>query len=427
MISPFFQVLENRGFRRLWLAQITSQIALNMLTFVLTIQIYEHTKSTIAVSLMLLSYGIPAIIFGVLAGSVVDLFDKRKILIFCNISRVFVFILFFFFYKNLPGIYLLVISISILTQLFIPAEGPSIPGLVKSKQLLSANSLFTISFYISTVVGFIVAGPMLRVFGDRFIFIFMAFMMALATYFVMQLPKLTSSPVYGTRFNLLKLLNVTIDGLKFIANQPRVRQALLLMTFSQALISTLAVLAPGFADKVLSIDLADASYLVMGPAALGLVIGAFFVGRYGGKILKGTYILTGILACGVILILLSITTNSNVIHVPIQSAFGTILDRNILIAFILLVLLGVSNSMVSVPANTILLEDSETELRGRVYGVLSTLTGGVSLLPVIFSGVIADIAGVSVTILILGVAVLSIGIYQFWVRNRTLMNGSPHP
>src|SRR3989338_7555159 len=95
---------------------------MNMLSFVLAIQVYQKTFSNTAVSLMLLTFGIPSIIFGVLAGGIVDRFDKRKILMFCNLGRFFILIAYAFFHENLLMLYLLSIAVSILTQLFIPAQ-----------------------------------------------------------------------------------------------------------------------------------------------------------------------------------------------------------------------------------------------------------------------------------------------------------------
>lgn len=407
MIKSYIDVIRNKEFRSLWLGQITSQIALNMLSFVLAIRVYQETASNAAVSFMLLSFGIPSIIFGVIAGGVVDHLDKKNVMLFCNISRIFMIFIFYFFNKNLVALYALSVIVSIISQFFIPAEGPSIPSLVPQNQLLTANSLFSISFYLSTIIGFILAGPLIKLFGTRNVFIVMSFLMALASYFILQIPKDKLAVKKGS-FNLsFAFVGKAIDeGLRFIRANKRIEQSLILMTFSQALISTLSVLAPGFADRVLTIDLTDASFFVLGPAAMGLVIGAFLIGAYGHNFLKGSIITTGIVATGVTLMLLSLIRNSS---------YGLIT------AIILLLLLGIFNSFINVPSNTILQEDSDRHMRGRVYGVLTSLTGGVSLLPVVFSGVLADIFGVGITLAFLGGLVTLIGIYQY-LRRQVLTN-----
>ncbi len=408
MIKSYLEVIRNIPFRRLWLAQITSQIGLNMLSFVLAIKVYQETGSNTAVSFMLLAFGVPSIVFGIIAGGLVDYFDKRSILIFCNFTRLLILIAFFIFSHNIYVIFLLTVIISIITQFFIPAEAPTIANLMDKKNLLTANSLFTVTFYLSSLLGFILAGPALIFLGDTNVFLFIASLMTAATLFVFFLPKIQKVEIKKLNLNFSFIKLTISEGLQFIRSNERVSQSLILLTFSQALIATLAVLAPGFADRILNIDLKNASYLVMGPAAIGLVAGALWVGGFGNKFLKGSIILIGLFAVAISLILLSTITKSGIL------AFGVI--DNLYIAMFLLFLLGIFNSFVSVPANTILQADSQADLRGRVYGVLTSMTGGVSFLPVVFSGILADVVGVDKTLLIIGLTVLAAGIYHYLDR-----------
>lgn len=404
--NPFFFVVKNKNFRNLWLAQITSQIAMNMLIFVVGIRVYQQTLSNASVSLLFLAVGIPAVFFGVLAGGLVDDFDKRQVMLICNFVRFILFICFFIFATHLTTLYILIILFSVVTQFFIPAEATSIPALVKSDLLLTANSLFTVSFYLSTVFGFVISGPMLKIFGPIYIYLFMAILMFMAIIFVVRIPKIA-----GTRkdhFSFTQIGKTIDDGLIFIKANSRIYQSLILMTLAQALIMALSVLSPGFADKVLLIDLTDASYLIMGPAVLGLVSGAILIGDYGRKVLKGSLILTGILSTGIVLVLLSLISA------------GTSSQRltAILLAMLLLFLLGFFNSLISVPANTILQQESTGGMRGRVYGVLTSLTGGISIMPVILSGLLADVVGIGTTLLLLGLIVLVIGVYHYLKRKE---------
>lgn len=421
MSVSFISVLKNRDFRFLWFAQITSQIALNMLSFVLAIMVYQKTRSNTAVSLILLSFAVPSVIFGIVAGGLVDFYDKKTVLLYCNISRIILLLGFFLFSHNLYAIFILTILISIITQFFIPAEAPAIAHLVPEKDILSANSLFAISFYLSMVLGFILSGPMIKIFGETNVYLFMAFLMFLASIFVYLLPFIKTKKEKGLiKISLSLFTDAISEGLRFINENIRIKQSLILLTFSQALIATLAVLAPGFSDKVLGIDLKDASYLIMGPAAVGLVFGAFIVGIVGNKYLKGTIILTGIIAVAFCLLLLSIITKAGRpgLAIYLYSTQSKIILSNLTIAMALLFLLGIFNSFISVCANAILQADSDVKMRGRVYGVLTSLTGGVSVLPVVFSGILADIAGVGKALSVLGILVLGSGIYNYLQRRN---------
>lgn len=394
--NPFISVIINKNFRNLWLAQITSQIVLNMLSFVLAIRVYQETGSNTAVSLLILMFGIPAIVFGVVAGGIVDHFDKRKILLWCNLTRVFLFLIFYFSSSSLFVLYVLVVIFSLVTQVFIPAEAPSIPVLVRQEFLLAANSLFSVSFYLSTAVGFVMAGPFLGLLGVRNIYLLMGGVMFFSSMFVFKLPPMKEDEERFT-FTVSAVGKTITEGISFIKKHKRVEQSLILMTLAQALIMTLSVLAPGFADRVLSIELTKSSYLVMGPAALGLIFGALIVGNFGAKFLKRTIIYLGLVLTGLILILLSFITQ----------VFG-----GLFISFLLLFFLGFFNSFITVPASTVLQQDCHRKVCGHVYGVLTSATGGVSILPVVLSGILADTLGVSKALLYIGLFLFTASSYQ---------------
>lgn len=405
MVNPFFEVAHNHNFRSLWLGQIISQVALNLLSFVLAIQVYQETYSNTAVSLMLLTFALPAILFGLISGSIVDKLDKKSVLVFCNLSRGFILLGYFVTTSSLFFLYFWSVVISLLTQLFIPAEAPSIPQLVKKDNLLTANSLFTITFYLSTVLGTVSAGPFLKIFGIQTIFLIMSGLMFTASLFTLRLPSLQAEKKFKFSLNLKSISEPIWEGLTFIRQHSRIRRSLFLMTFSQALISTLAVLAPGFADKILKIDIKDVSLLVMGPSAVGLIAGAYLVGILARKLLKGMIILSGIITAGSALILLSIFS-----FIDFPSLF-------IIIAFLLFII-GMSNSFINVPSSTILQLETEARLRGRIYGVLTSLTAGISILPVLLSGILADTVGISKTLLFIGLVVFLAGIYYLSQRRE---------
>ena len=87
----YSKLLRNPDFLKIWIAQIVSQLATNLLNFALIIRVYELAANTryanIAVSLLILAFGIPSIVFAVLAGAYVDHWDRKKVLIVTNIVR----------------------------------------------------------------------------------------------------------------------------------------------------------------------------------------------------------------------------------------------------------------------------------------------------------------------------------------------------
>jgi len=114
-------VFRNRPFLLLWLAQAATQIGGNMVIFGLTVIIAKSTGSTTAVSALILTFLLPAVLFSALAGVFVDRLDRRLVLVFTNILRGLAFVAMFFVGTNLGLIYLLNITVSTITVFFAPA------------------------------------------------------------------------------------------------------------------------------------------------------------------------------------------------------------------------------------------------------------------------------------------------------------------
>src|SRR5437762_2631680 len=80
-------ILRNRAFLALWAAQILSQVAANATTFALIVLVGELTKSNTSSSILILLAILPAVVFGVFAGVVVDRTDRKRVLVVTNALR----------------------------------------------------------------------------------------------------------------------------------------------------------------------------------------------------------------------------------------------------------------------------------------------------------------------------------------------------
>ena len=76
--SGVLGVLSNRRFLTLWLAQLATQVGGNMVIFGLAILVFGKTGSNSAVSLLILTFLVPAVVFSAVAGVYVDRFDRRQ-------------------------------------------------------------------------------------------------------------------------------------------------------------------------------------------------------------------------------------------------------------------------------------------------------------------------------------------------------------
>ena len=72
-----------------------------MVLYGLTIQVFDLTQSTHLDRMLLLTFLVPAVVFGAIAGVFVDRYDRRKILIWTNVARGLLFLALVFFDTNL--------------------------------------------------------------------------------------------------------------------------------------------------------------------------------------------------------------------------------------------------------------------------------------------------------------------------------------
>lgn len=408
-------VLRNRQFRFLWIGQIFSQLAVNMMLFTLALLVYQKTTSNAAVSGLFLAYGIPSVFFGLIAGVIVNHFDKRFVLLSCDFARSMLVIGLLFVHHNQWLVYFFVFINALLTQFYVPAEAPTIPRLVPPDQLVPANSLFSFTYYSSMAVGFILAGPLLRFAGPSITFGTISGLFLLAVFSISRLSQQPGDRSFGRilRMDIIHVFRRVFEdlgaGVRYATRSRVLSDALLLLTGTQIIIAMLGTLGPGFADRVLEIDVRDASLVITAPVVVGIILGALWVGSVGAKWTPRKLIQVGVVGAGAALILLSLVVRLSS-AMSVSRLFDSFL--RLPIALVLFFLLGVFNSFLDVPANSILQKEAKGDMRSRVYGILTAAVGGVGILPVIVGGVLADVIGVGKVIFFLGMGVVAYGVYR---------------
>src|ERR1700733_11188818 len=80
-----FAVFRRRNFTPLWIAQFISTIGNGLLGVAASILVYRLTGSAMSVGFMLLAAAMPNLFVGLIAGVVVDRFDRKRIMIGANV------------------------------------------------------------------------------------------------------------------------------------------------------------------------------------------------------------------------------------------------------------------------------------------------------------------------------------------------------
>lgn len=414
-VEPFVAVVSRSRFRSLWFAQITSQIAVNILLFTLALKVYQTTSSNTAVSGIFIAYSIPAVVVGMVAGTISDYLDRRSVLLICDIVRACGTVLLYFALSKIFLVYIIVFLNAIVTQFYVPSEAPLIPSLVRKDQILTANSLFSFTFYSSMGIGFILAGPLLRLIHLEGVFLTVCLLYLFAAWNVSKIPSqkingdvLTRVVKRSFTHVILRMKEELGKGIAYIRNFPVVSDALILLTATQITLVLLATLGPGFADRMLNIDIRDASLVIVGPVVVGIISGALLVGGVGMQWKRSKLVERGIFGASSILILLAIIVYLK--RIPLFFGFERIIA--VPLAIILFYLLGICNSFMDVPSNSVIQKEADSAMRGRIYGLLCASVGGIGVFPVVLGGIAADLLGVDKVIFILGTLILLYGFYR---------------
>ena len=152
-------VLGNRNFMLVWLAQLVSQSAQNAILFTLLVIVTDLTDGSMFTSMLVLSFVVPAVFFGVFSGVVVDLWNKRQILIYTNLVRAALAVCFLLASEEVGLLILISIFFSMSSQLFGNADAATVPAVVSRDQLISANSMFSMAVTGSQLAGMIFIAP----------------------------------------------------------------------------------------------------------------------------------------------------------------------------------------------------------------------------------------------------------------------------
>ena len=142
------RVFGSAGFFRLWLAQVVSATGdwLGLLAIsLLAIRLGAGNEGA-ALSLVLAARIVPGFFFGPVAGVFVDRWDRKKVMVTCDIGRAAVMVTLPFI-ETILGLFVASLLLEAFTMLWSPAKEASVPNLVPEDQLATANSLSLAAAY----------------------------------------------------------------------------------------------------------------------------------------------------------------------------------------------------------------------------------------------------------------------------------------
>lgn len=386
-IRSGFPALRHRNFRLFWFGQCISLIGSWMQNIGQSWLVLELTHSALKLSIVTMLQFIPMMIFSLYAGTLVDRFPKRNMLIVTQSSlAVLAAVLATLTWSGAVEywhVLILSLILGFVNTFDIPTRQSFVIELVGKEDLTNAIALNSSIFNLGRIVGPAVAGLLIGLVGIAACFYLNAvsFIAVIVNLWLIRAP---AKVLKGDDFGSLKNVSRDIrEGLRYINGKPIIKQPLLLLAFISTFVMNYNILVPVFAQQELNQN-ATGYGLLMTSMGVGSFIGSLTLVVKSRNNPRLRYLVGGALFTSVFLAVLA-------------------LERNFLLSCITLFFIGFCTIIFTTLVNTMIQLNSSDEMRGRVMSVYTLVFGGVVPIGSFFTGQVTEYAGTPGCMIISGV------------------------
>jgi MFS family permease len=183
---------ESPAFRRLWAGTAVSQAGSQMTLFAVALQVYELTRSSVAVGAIGLCMALPSVAFALFGGALGDTMDRRLLTLTTSSGLAAVSVLLaaqaFAGNNHLWLLYVLVVVQSLLASINAPARRALLPRLLPKEQIPAGAALTMLTMHASAIAGPALAGEATALWGLKACYLIDALSFAAALYGIVRLP-----------------------------------------------------------------------------------------------------------------------------------------------------------------------------------------------------------------------------------------------
>ncbi|HEU5066035.1 MAG TPA: dTMP kinase [Gaiellaceae bacterium] len=362
--ATFKDLLTHPAFSKLLAAQTMSSLG-DWVGFVAVAALVKRLGGDVAayaVAGVMVARMLPAILFGPIAGVLVDRMDRKRMMMLADLSRAALYATMPFLGK-LSLIFLVSFVIECFSLLWSPARDASLPNLVPRRQLANANSLGLVTTYGTLPLGglifaFLAGGSdlipwlsdnpeALPLLLDGATFLFSAFMLS-------RIKFPPPSARTGEKLDMSRVGRDIVDGLRFLRESTLASAMTLGIVVAFTSVGAVLAIGPLFADDTLG----------AGNTGWGILVTSFGVGMAIGMGLSNKMV--------------DLVEREHVFVWSLLAAAGTLFALAAMpsmeLASILTVILGVFCGSAWVSGYVLLQENVEDEFRGRTFGALTVLS-----------------------------------------------------
>lgn len=364
--------LWNKNFFLLWQGQLVSSLGDQAYSLALGFWILAMTGSTAIMGTLMASSTIPRVIISPFSGVIVDRLDRKKMLIWTDFIRgVLVTTVAVGAYRGWLEIWMVFVTgiiLGLCAAFFGPAATSSIPDLVPKSKLVPANSFFQMIYSTTQMLGNMIGGIVYAMVGAPFLFLFngLSYLFSAGTETFIDIPKVERKDAKITFIQDFK------SGLNFVWKFTSLRNLFLTAAVSNFFGSMSFVLMIPLFTLVRGFDSAQYGF-AMAAMGLGMLTGMTYTSimkippsqRYRYFCIGGL-----------------LSTTSFMIF-PFMT--------NIAVISFILFVAGVGNALINIFIGSIVQMTTPVEMRGKVFGLLSTLSQGLTPIAMALGGILGGI------------------------------------
>lgn len=375
-------ILTNRAFVFLWCAGLVSQMTWWMLHTAMLVLVFERTGSAFGTGLIPVVSATPTILLGALAGRIVDSYDRRQVMRVGALALVGLLLVSLPFASASPaiGLYLFIALQSAVMTVMTPAENALLPTLVDAAHLKTANAMNVLNDGGGRIVGPAVGALLLVAYGPEAL-------VAVSLVLMIGVWGLLSAMPYRPAER-----NRTAEAIDW--QRPGVLAAL-----RDQLVSARRIMLVG---GPLAVMIGTVLLYMTADVPFSAIFPAFFTDSLHATPEEFGFMLS---LRGVVGILGGVLIVAVARHIPSRSllicgllTYGFAIGiQGIINSFWpglwFLILVGPADAAVQTGMNTLLQESSPDHERGRVFALVGTLAGIVTIGMSFSAGAVADAIG----------------------------------
>ena len=272
----------NRNFRRLWTAQIISEIGDWLYVVAIYSLLLEFTGSARSVGTALVLQVLPQVFVAPIAGVINDRLSRKSVMIFADLARMFIVL--GMLLVTGPGrvwlVWVLLLSETLMWSLFEPGRGAVVPVICPGDDdRLIANALSSTTWAVNFALGAGIGGLLAYQFGRQTLFVLNGLSFLLSAWLIrgMRFDEPHTAEHKNFRWRDLFDFRPVWEGLDYVRRDRRLL-ATMGVKVGLGLLGAHWVILPIYGERIFPIGGALSMSLLLSSRGVGALIGSFVSG-----------------------------------------------------------------------------------------------------------------------------------------------------